>query len=144
MPIRRHQRKPENYGVGARDGEPQLIFPPVLKSDHTMLVGRAASLQRNAGGPSFCLRRVMRTPHNAEGTLLSLRNPPDGARAAGFRPACRTAFALAWRAPARYQRAGVEVVGIAVSMNMTRGQNCENDCYRNRAQPQRLPRADNG
>jgi hypothetical protein len=48
MPIRRHQRKPENYGVGARDGEPQLIFPPVLKSDHTMLVvqGRLASTQR--------------------------------------------------------------------------------------------------
>ena len=38
MPIRRHQRKPENYGVSAWDGEPQLIFPPVLKSDHTMLV----------------------------------------------------------------------------------------------------------
>jgi len=29
MPIRRHQRKPENYGVSAWDGEPQLIFPPV-------------------------------------------------------------------------------------------------------------------
>jgi hypothetical protein len=27
MPIRRHQRKPENYGVSAWDGEPQLIFP---------------------------------------------------------------------------------------------------------------------
>jgi hypothetical protein len=26
MPIRRHQRKPEKYGVSAWDGEPQLIF----------------------------------------------------------------------------------------------------------------------
>ena len=48
MPIRRHQRKPENYGVSAWDGEPQLIFPPVLKSNHTMLVvqGRLASSVR--------------------------------------------------------------------------------------------------
>ena len=54
MPIRRHQRKPENYGVSAWDGEPQLIFPPVLKSDHTMLVVQGyASLQRNAGRPIF-------------------------------------------------------------------------------------------
>jgi len=25
MPIRRHQKKPEKYGVSAWDGEPQLI-----------------------------------------------------------------------------------------------------------------------
>ena len=56
MPIRRHQRKPENYGVSAWDGEPQLIFPPVLKSDHTMLVvpGRLASTQRRAAHLFVC------------------------------------------------------------------------------------------
>ena len=56
MPIRRHQRKPENYGVSARDGEPQLIFPPVLKSNHTMLVvrGRLASTQRRAAHLFVC------------------------------------------------------------------------------------------
>ena len=58
-------------------------FPPVLKSDHTMRSCRAASLQRRAG-PSFCLRRVMRAPHNAEGHFPSLGKvagwPP------GYRP----------------------------------------------------------
>ena len=56
MPIRRHQRKPENYGVSAWDGEPQLIFPPVLKSDHTMLVvlGRLASTRRRAAHLFVC------------------------------------------------------------------------------------------
>src|SRR5216683_1546782 len=49
-------------------------FPPVLKSDHTMRSCRAASLQRRAG-PSFCLRRVMRAPHNAEGHFPSRPTP---------------------------------------------------------------------